>query len=427
MKRREMLKSGLAAGMALSGFAQAEAQATGKAQADGIAEGLITEDRASWVAMLDRICRPLFAALSERRLKAVMPVEAYAGEQEHRRQTTYLEALGRALCGIAPWLEHGATTGAEGKLREQYCEWARAGIASAVDKASPDYMDFGGDRQTIVDTAFLSLAMLRAPHELREKLPTGVRAQLADAMRATRGQMPNYNNWLLFTAMIEAGLFALGESWDRMRVDYALREHETWYVGDGVYGDGPHFHQDYYNAFVILPFLQMLIDTVGNQEDAWGAMAADIRDRAMRYAAIQERTIAPDGTYPVVGRSIAYRCGAFQQLADAALRKSLPAEVSPEQVRGALTAVMRRTLTPRGTFDEKGWLRIGLAGHQPSIGEVYISTGSLYLCTTAFLPLGLPAEDRFWSGVAAPWSGFKVWSGADFKSDHALEGRQRGD
>ncbi len=420
-----MLKSGLAAGMAFGSMAYG--QSPSGATVNGPAAGTLSEDRASWVALLDRISRPLFEALSQRRLKAEMPVEAYAGEQEHRRQTTYLEALGRALVGMAPWLEHGATTGAEGDLRARYCEWARAAIASAVDRGSPDYMDFGGDRQTIVDTAFLSLAMLRAPHELREKLPATVRTRLADAMRATRALMPNYNNWLLFVAMIEAGLFALGEPWDRLRVDYALREHANWYVGDGVYGDGPHFHQDYYNSFVILPFLGMLMDAVGKQDPAWDAMAADIRERCTRYAAIQERMIAPDGSYPVVGRSLAYRSGAFQMLADAALRHALPAGVSPEQVRGALTAVLRRTLTPAGTFDDKGWLRIGLAGHQPSLGEVYISTGSLYLCTTAFLPLGLPASDRFWSGAAAPWSSVKAWSGADFIVDHALEGRQKGD
>jgi hypothetical protein len=427
MKRREMLKSGLAAALSLQRMALGEAQVSGAGKLGLNAESQIADDRASWVAMLDLICQPVFEALSQRRLKAVMPVEAYAGEQEHRRRTTYLEALGRALAGMAPWLEHGATTGAEGEMRAKYCAWARAAIAAGVDKASPDYMDFGGDRQTIVDAAFLALAMLRAPHELREMLPSGVRAQLADALRATRAQMPGFNNWLLFAAMIEAALFALGEPWDRMRVDYALREHAAWYVGDGVYGDGPVFHQDYYNSFVIQPFLLMLMDVVGKQDAAWTAMAADIRQRARRYAAIQERMIAPDGTYPVVGRSISYRCGAFHLLADAALRGALPVQVSPEQVRGALTAVMRRTLTPVGTFDTKGWLQIGLAGHQPSLGEVYISTGSLYLCTTAFLPLGLPTADRFWSGAAAAWSSVKIWGGADFKVDHALVGRQKGD
>jgi len=426
MKRREMLKSGLVAsavaGMGLQGLPHSEAQTPAGVPAVGF-----TDDRSSWVAMLDRICRPLFEALSERRLKAAMPVEAYAGEQQHRRQTTYLEALGRSLSGIAPWLEQGPAVGAEGELRARYCELARTAIAVAVDPLSPDYMDFGGDRQTIVDSAFLSLAVLRAPQELREKLPSKVRMQLADAMRATRSKLPNYNNWLLFTATIEACLCAMGEPWDRMRVDYALREHAAWYIGDGVYGDGADFHQDYYNSFVIHPFLLALMDAVGKQEEAWNAMAAAIHSRATRYAAIQERTIAPDGTYPVVGRSIPYRCGAFQLLADAALRGILPAEVAPEQVRGALSAVIRRTLTPPGTFDAQGWLRIGLAGQQPSLGEVYISTGSLYLCTTAFLPLGLPVGDRFWSAAAVPWSSVKVWSGADFNADHALEGRQSSD
>ena len=249
-------------------------------------------------------------------------------------------------------------------------------------------------------------------------------------MRATRGKLPNYNNWLLFAAMIEAGLFALGEEWDRMRVDYALREHAVWYLGDGTYGDGPHFHEDYYNSFVIHPFLLALMDVVGGQEAAWGEMKEAIEQRATRYAAIQERMVAPDGTYPVVGRSITYRCGAFQMLADAALRGMLPKEVSPEQARGALTAVIGRTLGAAGTFDEKGWLRIGLAGHQPELGEVYISTGSLYLCTAAFLPLGLEAEDRFWRGGAAAraaWTSARAWRGEDMGVDHALDGGQASD
>ena len=131
---------------------------------------------------------------------------------------------------------------------------------------------------------------------------------------------------------------------------------------------------------------------------------------------------SPDGSYPAVGRSLTYRCGAFHALADVTLRKALPEDVRPEQVRCALAAVMARTLDAAGTFDEAGWLRIGLAGHQPSLGESYISTGSLYLCTNAFLPLGLPAEDRFWSGADLPWTSKKVWSGEDLATDHAISG-----
>jgi hypothetical protein len=82
---------------------------------------------------------------------------------------------------------------------------------------------------------------------------------------------------------------------------------------------------------------------------------------------------------------------------------------------------MARMNSAPGTFDEKGWLRIGFAGHQPSIGESYISTGSLYLCSAAWLPLGLPASDEFWSAPAEPWTQQKAWGGVDIKTDHAIE------
>ena len=77
---------------------------------------------------------------------------------------------------------------------------------------------------------------------------------------------------------------------------------------------------------------------------------------------------------------------------------------------------MRRTLDAPGTFDEDGWLRIGLCGHQPGVGENYISTGSLYLCATVFLPLGLPPEDPFWRDPDEPWTAARAWSGRPFRS-----------
>jgi hypothetical protein len=102
------------------------------------------------------------------------------------------------------------------------------------------------------------------------------------------------------------------------------------------------------------------------------------------------------------------------------LRDELPEGVKPPQVRAALTAVIRRTLGAADTFDADGWLRVGLAGHQPGLAEPYISTGSLYLCTFVFLPLGLPARHAFWSGPAADWTARKIWSGQNLPADHAL-------
>ena len=104
-----------------------------------------------------------------------------------------------------------------------------------------------------------------------------------------------------------------------------------------------------------------------------------------------------------------------------ALWKQLPQSLPPAQVRSALTAVIRKSLECPGTFDEAGWLRTGLCGYQPALGDVYVSTGSLYLCTAVFLPLGLPSEDEFWSAPDMPWTAKRIWAGHDMEGDHALD------
>jgi hypothetical protein len=192
-------------------------------------------------------------------------------------------------------------------------------------------------------------------------------------------------------------------------------------LGDGAYGDGPEFHWDYYNSFVIQPMLVDVLDAAGDQYEEWNAMREAVTGRARRYAAVLERLIASDGTYPPLGRSLAYRFGAFHSLAQSALRDQLPEGVSAAQVRCALTAAIRRTLDMPGNFTPEGWLTIGFCGHQPDVGERYISTGSLYLCSAVFLPLGLPNEHPFWSGAAEDWTSRKAWSGLSFGIDTALK------
>ena len=116
----------------------------------------------------------------------------------------------------------------------------------------------------------------------------------------------------------------------------------------------------------------------------------------------------PNGSYPILGRSSSYRFGCFQMLSQAALLDMLDDSLTPQQVRCGLTAVLRKIMS-YDNFDEKGWLKIGVCGSQPQMGEGYISTGSLYLCTAIFLPLGLPESHPFWSNADAPWSMKKLY------------------
>lgn len=406
--RRDFLKGCAALGAAASTAAAAPAN------------GL--DDRAYWVGLLDRICAPVLRALSERRLTATMPVAVPMGNLAERKPYAYLAALANVLAGIAPWLETGPDEGKEGALRQQYAAWARAAIRSGCDPQSPDFMDFNKGSQPVVDAALLTLAIVRAPSELWRKLDPATQQHLIRALQSTRVIRPGYNNWLLFSAMVEAGLAFMGQQWDPMRIDLALRSVDLWYKGDGAYGDGPEFHWDYYNSFIIHPMLLNIVEVIGSHSKAWEPMLPAILDRAQRYAAIQERMISPEATYPPIGRSLSDRTGAFHLLAQMALRRELPERVSPAQVRCALTAVMRRMLEAPGTFDAQGWMQVGFCGAQPSIAESYITTGTAYICTWAMLPLGLPASDPFWAAPPEPWTAKKAWSGVDIPTDHAIRG-----
>ena len=379
-----------------------------------------TNDRSYWVDILTKITSPVLESLAEDKIKERMPVEAVSGALEGRKKVTHLEALGRSLAGLSPWLELGSDETREGKLRKKFIDLSLIGIRNAVTPSASSYMNFTEEKQPLVDAAFLSHALLRAPKQLWGNLDHATRGKLVTALMSTRSIKPYDTNWLLFSAIIEAALLKFTGEYDVARVDYALKQHETWYKGDGIYGDGPDLHFDYYNSYVIQPMMLDIVRTISMETGEMKNLLGPILKRAKRYAEIQERLISPEGTFPPVGRSIAYRCGAFQLLAQLALQKDLPHSLPPTQVRSALTSVMKRTLDAADTFDKNGWLTIGLSGHQPEIGEGYISTGSLYLCTVAFLPLGLPETDEFWRGDELEWTSKKAFSGKKFLIDKAI-------
>jgi hypothetical protein len=377
------------------------------------------ERRKIWLEKLLKIEDPVLDALEQEKLKESIP-SAFHTE---RMKYASLEAFGRSMMGLAPWLEADSSTLSEEerKLQAAYREKAIACIGHAVDPKSPDFMNFCDGDQPLVDAAFLAHALVRAPKALAAALPPETRQNLAAALVSSRRIAAYPTNWILFSAMVEAGLYVLGEPYDIMRVLYALRTFQAWYKGDGIYGDGQNFHWDYYNSFVIQPMYVDLVTLFAKENREIAAMQQSVISRASRFASQLERMIGPDGTYPVIGRSICYRFGVFQMLAQAALQHRLEEGLTPASVRCALQAVIGRVMSAGDMFDEKGWLRPGVYGYQPELAEPYICTGSLYLCSTVFLPLGLPADDPFWTAEDEDWSGKKVWSGGHIRIDHAID------
>jgi hypothetical protein len=377
-------------------------------------------DRAFWLAEMDKMARPVLSSLAHDSLRIAMPnvVSIRTDNRDQRLQVQYVEVLGRVLSGIAPWLQGEGGSVGEVALRNQYRKWVLQGLSNALDSTTRDYMRFDIAGQQLVDASFLAYAFVRAPW-LWENMNKTDRQRLVSVLKSTRQYKPGFSNWLLFSAMTEAFFCKYGYEWDPMRVDYALQQLEQWYVGDGMYMDGTSFAYDYYNSYVIQPYLATVTDIISKKTSSYNAMIAKVKKRSERYAVIQERLINADGTFPATGRSIVYRGAAFHHLADMAWRKALPEQLKPAQVRCALTAVIRKTLESPSTY-KNGWLTIGLYGSQPDLADSYNNQGSLYLATAIFLPLGLPESDPFWAGAPEKWSAQRIWSGDDFPNDHSV-------
>ena len=374
--------------------------------------------RNHWLELMLKIAEPVITNLAEGKLHKTIPLSFH----NERKDYCMLESFGRTALGLAPWLGSEEIGGEEKALQEKYRMLISKAVDNATNPGSPDCMNFSKGGQPLVDAAFLAHAVVLAPEVMFYALEDSVKRNFTAALKKTREIKPPPCNWLLFSAMIEAALYVMGdEDYDLAPVDHAVDSFKQWYVGDGTYSDGEFFHWDYYNSIVIHPMLMDILRVFSDIRPDFKEFYTTEEKRASRFAGILEQLIAPDGTYPIFGRSSVYRFGAFHALSHAVLKEYLPENLSYGQARCALDAVIRKVSEKEDMFDENGWLLPGVYGLQPDMAEDYICTGSLYLCQAVFLPLGLPETHKFWSEANQKYTSQKIWSGENVKRDHASD------
>ena len=379
-------------------------------------------DRAYWVDLAYKMAAPVLSNMAEGKLQANMQIEVSPSFDNRDKRVTYMEAFGRLMAGVAPWLSLPDDNTEEGKMRKQLREWALKSYAHAVDPQSPDYLLWRKEGQPLVDAAYIAESFLRAYDQLWKPLDETTKKRYIEEFTLLRRVDPPYTNWLLFSSIIESFLAKAGAPYDAYRVNSACRKMEEWYVGDGWYADGPVFAFDYYSSYVFHP---MYLETLQAMKDAkaytrihYGQYYARALERCQKFSIVLERLISPEGTFPVFGRSIPYRMAAMQPLALMAWYQTLPGGLTNGQVRSALTATMKSMFDGKENFNEGGFLTIGFCGRQPNVADWYTNNGSLYMTSLSLLPLGLPATHPFWTDAPADWTSKKAWSGQPFPKDH---------
>ena len=186
-----------------------------------------SNDRAYWWATASKIASPLLEAAGRGALKAEMPIEEHPGT--NRADYAHLEAVGRLLCGMAPWFELAPDNSTEGKERARLLDLSRKAVAHGTNPNSPEYMNFTRGGQPLVDAAFLAHAFLRSPVQLWGGLSPQEKSNVIAALKLTRKIKPGESNWLLFAGMIEAFFITVGEPHDSARLYYSINRHHEWY------------------------------------------------------------------------------------------------------------------------------------------------------------------------------------------------------
>jgi hypothetical protein len=418
MERRHFLAATLAAGTLAGGSGAAAAP-----RAPSLPGG--PEDRRYMVDLLAKMAGPVLGPMSEGRLQAAFKPELSPTWDGRNPKVAYLEAFGRLIGGISPWLSLSDDGTPEGKLRAKLRNQAAASYAHSVDPASPDYLLWRVEPQALVDSAYYTNAFLRSP-QLWKALDATTQRRVVEEIKGLRRVSPPYTNWLLFAAMNEAFLLSIGEQWDPMRIDLAVRKVNEWYVGDGWYSDGPHFHFDHYGSYVIHPMMVEILEVLVATEAKFNSLDApalleQAMKRMQRFGEHLERLIAADGSYAPIGRSLTYRTAAFQPLGLLAWRGKLPQSLPPGQVRAATLAAQRAIFRAPSNFDAAGYLTIGFAGHQPTLGDWYSNSGSMYLTSESLVALGLPADNAYWTAPPQPWTTRRAFAGDPFPKDYYVD------
>jgi hypothetical protein len=315
-----------------------------------------------------------------------------------------IEGFARSFLIAAPLLA-GST-----EDPHDHAGWYARGLAAAMEPAGPDrwgraigvdeIKQWNGTPQPIVEAANLAFALAVSRPRFWDKLDDALRDRTADWLAHHAAKHGSDNNWLLFTAVIEAFLRSAGYDVPGGHAQADVDLFESWYLGDGWYNDGPistttgHGNRvDHYNSWVIQPFLwqwYQLTDQPPERRDRFHTRLAEFADS---YAPL----FAPDGSPLHQGRSLTYRQAVLGGLWAAAL-----ADVAaPGATRRLASGVLQHFTNLGVGLDAAPSLGHAAAQFLPMC-QVYSGPGSPYFAGMGFLGLAAPADHPLWTTPEHP-------------------------
>ncbi len=368
-----------------------------------------------WKNHLLTSCNCVLKEFAQKNIHNVFPLHYSPFLKKEKNPTkVYIELFARTWLGISPLLN---------KNNHEIDNLA----FNALDSFFSGYIDFKKadnvqvGNQLMVEMANIVISFLRN-HDLWNIVNDTTKKNICQTLLYTSKLTPHSNNWILFKIVIDIFLY------DKKYINnihptlVLLNNFEkNFYVGDGWYRDGVIFHMDYYNSFVILPFLYDIYKYLNSHfsEQKYKTKYYETILKLQRHSEFLERIIAQDGTFPLFGRSMVYRCAVFHALVYCAYLHLLPNTLSYGQVRCALDKVVDN-LFNENIYNKEGFIQYGFTGFQPEIADSYSNSGSVYYTLLIFMVCGLNENHMFWSDSDKDWSQKKIWNNGVLLKDVSL-------
>jgi hypothetical protein len=385
--------------------------------------------RDQWLSILLQIINPVINSFVNKNIKFIFPIHhsAHLIENDKRRNQTeivFIELFSRTLLGVSILFQN------EESINKDNLNDLFQNVLFMINTTFSGYLDFyhsSIDHQLIVEMANCALAFIRAPY-LWNSLHYLIKNNILKIMYHSITKFKTHmNNWLLFEAIIEIFLYKNQKIKILNKTLFNLQIIESYYIGDGWYKDGPLFHMDFYNSYVILPFLITIYQELHllNYKNN-GILYKNLYNKTLlkiqRQSEFLERLISQDGSFPIFGRSGVYRTAIFHALVTTTYISGLPNSLSYGQVRTGLNAVIENMFQNEKIkiVDEHGFLTFGFSGFQPEMADEYSNSGSIYFALLIFMPLGLNENHIFWNSSSEDWSQKKMYNGNSINKDKSI-------
>lgn len=206
-------------------------------------------------------------------------------------------------------------------------------------------------------------------------------------------------NWYFFIVLLNAALRKQGYAYDQHVLANALAQLDTFYLGDGVYSDGPTQQMDYYLAFAF-HFYGLLYAQLTDDDHArvFRKRSQDFADRFIYWFDESGRSIP-------FGRSLTYRFAPIgfwcQFYLSGAYRGT---SFTPAVIKGLIDrAAHYWQQQPITSLTGQGPLTVGYGYNNYLLSEDYNAPGSPMWAFKLFGILQLPATDPYWQLPTAPY------------------------